>query len=150
MKAKIYYVLLCVFLMACGASEQKQAAKIVIKSFNNQYVSLNADQMLVADQPDVSKAETFEKIDLGNNKIALKATNGKFVCADQSKFSFLYADRDKNGEWETFEITVSENTKTYLKASNGQYISTDQSQKGSLVANRADSQDWEAFIIEQR
>ncbi|MGQ0826825.1 MAG: fascin domain-containing protein [Bacteroidota bacterium] len=147
MKTKIYYVLLSVFLIACG-SQSKPTAKIILKSFNNQYVSLNADQMLVANQINANKAEVFEKIDLGNNKIALKAANGKFVCADQSKYSFLYANRSAKGEWETFEINILDSTKLYLKASNGQYVSTDQSQEGALVASSENAKDWEVFTIE--
>jgi hypothetical protein len=48
--------------------------------------------------------ETFRRIDLGNNEVALQAANGQYVCAENGGGSNLVANRDWILAWETFGI----------------------------------------------
>ncbi len=76
----------------------------------------------------VGTDETFEIIRLGGNKVALKASNGKYVTFDSfySIFDgliyYLHAQSDKIGNKETF-LTESIGDKIRLKASNNLYVS---------------------------
>src|ERR1700756_851826 len=112
MKTKISIALISLlFMMACGTAEQpkegEQAvdnSKIILKAYNDMYVVLNSDSVLVASEADATKAAVFEKIDQGNGKWALKSAAGRFVSDDRGKQNYLIANRTAVGEWEQFDI----------------------------------------------
>ncbi|MCD6192766.1 MAG: caspase family protein [Candidatus Aminicenantes bacterium] len=75
-----------------------------------------------------------EELGAIKGKIALKAHNGFFVCADLGKKAFLVADRSQAREWETFEVIELSAGQIALKASNGKYVGTLSQQDPRLVA----------------
>ena len=80
-------------------------------------------------------------------KIALKACNGKFVCAEGKGEKALIANRDKAANWETFEW-VKKGKKTGLKAKcNGKHVCAEGAGKKALIANRANFDAWETFEV---
>jgi hypothetical protein len=171
-KSVINYFIALIILGACstpttnnpanetnqGDSTKKgQITTIALIGFNGSYVT--SDQgltdkdngVLISNRPTIGDWEKIKMHDLGNNKIALQASNGKFVCADQTNNGYLIANRDAPGEWETFSLIELENQKFALMASNGMYVSADLGRTdkmlGVLVANRAEIHDWEKFTI---
>lgn len=162
MKTKIATLFSLVILMACGSGNQTAPAeqgtevkaaipKFIIKASNNQYLSINPDKsLLTANQPNAALAETFEIIDQGNGKIALRVSTGKYVCADQSKNFNVVADRDYAGAWETFEMIRLDQSKVNFKAFTGKYVCADQGAGGVLMANRDGAADWETFVVEPK
>lgn len=123
---------------------------MALKASNNMYVAINADSLLVADQPDASKAEVFEKVDQGNGKLALKTSKGKFVSDDRGRNNNLVANRVVASEWEQFEIIALGESKVNLKSSTGKMVCADIDMKGVLFANRDQASGWETFILEER
>jgi hypothetical protein len=149
------------FLMACGSSEQKQepaqtettaqSNKYIMKASNMMYVTIGSDQVLVANEPNPTKAETFEKMDLGNGKSALRASTGKYVSDDREKDGQLDVFREEAHEWETFEVIALDNTKVNIKSSRGKYVGADYDKlDGKLAASRDEAHDWEAFDLEPK
>lgn len=159
MKAKITIILAAVFLMACNSSEQKTTEttettptteKFILKASNMQYIGFGANNCLLANEPDPTKAVVFEKISLGNGKYNLKASNGMFVCDDRGKNDSLLADKTNASDWEQFEIVAVDETKVNIKSSAGKFVTADLGSGGVLVSHHDKASDWELFTIEQK
>jgi hypothetical protein len=153
MKTKISIVLISVlFMMACGTSEQQEAPKqesnkMVLKAYNNMYVIIVGDTALIANQPDSTKAEVFEKIDQGNGKWALKTSGGKFITDDGTK---LVANRTEVQAWELFEIIPVEGSQINLKSYTGKIVCVDGGMGARLFSNRDQASTWETLTVEPR
>lgn len=164
MKTALSAIFVSIILMSCGSgdkqgqadkqaegNQQAQAGiKFILKASNSQYITINSDQVLVANEPITTKAEVFEKIDLGNGKCAIKTSNGKFVSADRSNFAKLTANRDNCGEWETFEIIAIDKASINIKTSEGKYVTSDRGKGDILMGDRPNAGDWETFVLEQQ
>lgn len=60
---------------------------------------------LIASKDKIDATETFNLIDLGNNKAGLELiSNGRYVCAENQGASPLVVDRLGIGPWETFIV----------------------------------------------
>ncbi|MDD4650793.1 MAG: C25 family cysteine peptidase [Methanothrix sp.] len=78
-------------------------------------------------------------------KIALRAANGQYVCAENGGGSYLVANRNSVGAWETFQRIDLGNGKVALRAANGQYVCAENGGGTYLVANRNAIGAWETF-----
>lgn len=160
MKIKFGIIVFSIFLMACGSSEQKTDAaagsetaaneKFIIKASNMQYLALGPNNVLIANQADPTKAEVFEKIDIGGGKYNLRASNGKFMCDDRAKSDSVFADKEKASDWEQFEIVALEGAKVNLKSSTGKYVTADLGLGGVIVSVHDQASDWELFELEKK
>ena len=157
MKTKISIAIISILCMfSCGTAEQPKEAevpqsnKMILKASNNMYVAMAGDSTLMANQPDVAKAEVFEKITQENGKVALKTSFGKFVSDDRNGGNKLFANRNAANEWEQFEIITLDGGKINLKSSAGKIVCGDQSLGGLLVANRNQASDWETFTADPK
>ena|ERR1700740_1432191 len=156
MKTKIGIALLpLLFMMACGTAEQSKEAekvesnKIILKGYNDKYVTIVGDTALVASQPDAAKAEVFEKIDQGNGKWALKTSGDKFITDDGGK---LVANRTAVGAWEEFEIIPlgNNNSQINLKSYTGKIVCVDGGMGDRLFSNRDQASTWETITVESK
>lgn len=83
--------------------------------------------------------------------IALIASNGKYVCAEDNGNKALIADRDALASWETFSIIIlprvsqSGNKLVALKAVNQKYVSANG--ENSLIASSSDIGENEIFEL---
>ena len=146
MKTKISLALISIlFLMACGAPEQK----IILKAYNNMYVAAVGDTALIANQPDAAKAQVFIKVDLGEEKWALKTAEGKFVTDDAAKNNFLVINKTEVGDAGRLEIVEVDDTKINIITFNGKAVCADEGLGHRLVANRDVPSTWETFAVEQ-
>ena len=91
----------------------------------------DASGTLVASRTSVGTWETFTVVNLDSGRFALKAFNGKFVCADLDKGGNLIANRDEPGGWETFELVVVDSTRIALRTFGNTYVSVDTTQGAS-------------------
>lgn len=80
-------------------------------------------------------------------QVALRAENGKFVCADLGRDGLLVADRSAKGEWETLTLEPQEGGRFALLASNKKYVSADRERGSILIANRDAVGEWELFEL---
>ena len=95
----------------------------------------------------ISTIRPPQKIINTNIKVAFKAYNGKFVCADKGLNGEIIANRSSIGSWETFEFILLGGNKVALKSSYGKYVSADLGMGGKLFANRDRIGSWEKFEI---
>jgi hypothetical protein len=84
-------------------------------------------------------------------KIALRADNDRYVCAEEGGGSVVRANRDAIGSWETFEV-VGTNTlegapSVALKTDGGFYLCAEAGGGGVLSANRLSIGPWETFTF---
>lgn len=122
--------------------------KIVIKSSNNKYLSIDPENcLLIANQTDSSKAEIFQVITTRIG-MALKASNNKFVCADLSQNGSLIAKSNIASTWEIFQFISSDKNSLHILSLTGKFVCADQSNNNIVVANRNSAQEWETFKIE--
>jgi hypothetical protein len=129
--------------------DKGRPAKIVLKAWNNQYVSLDPGTMaLTANQPDIANAEPFEIVKLANDKSALMTSNGKFISDNQNRNDSVLANRDNVSFGEKFEIISVDDSGITLKSSSGKFVSSDLHMGGLLIANRNEARDWEKFKFE--
>lgn len=83
--------------------------------------------------------------------IALRASNGLYVCADQAEGvqrpGSLFANRETVGEWERFELIKQDSSRYALRASNGRYVSAEREGTFQAVANRDSVGEWELLEV---
>lgn len=120
--------------------------KFIIKADDGNYITLTQDFHLVANQPDSSKAEVFEKVDLGNGLIAIKASNGKFVCDERNENSGLIANREVAQNWETFRI-IGNLKSLNIQSSTGMFVCADHGSNNMVIANKPKASSWETFEL---
>lgn len=147
------------FLMACGTDKSgkddqdtttaSSGDKFILKAANMMYLAVQPDSTLKANQPDPTKAEVFEKVDLGNGKSALKTSKGTYLSDDRGKNSVVDLE-SRPADWESFEIIALDPTKINIKTSASKYMSTDLANGAILKANSSKASDWEIFTIEAK
>jgi hypothetical protein len=128
-------------------TKRAQEAKVKLMTFHETFVSADLDKaaQLIGDRKDAKDWEKFTIVDLGEGKIAIKASNNKYVTvADDGK---LFARALVVQERETFtKVTVNENWIAF-KAYNGKFVVCDKDKKYELAAVRDNVQEWESFNI---
>jgi len=97
-------------------------------------------------------------------KVALKASNGKFVCAEQggdieyvgswpnhaygSYPAPLYANRDSIGPWETFTFETFDDGSITILTNDGYYLTAEEGGDYGISTNRKEANAWEHFFPE--
>ncbi|WP_424530142.1 glycosyl hydrolase family 95 catalytic domain-containing protein [Sphaerisporangium viridialbum] len=116
---------------------------------NNLYVTAPNGSPLIASKSSVGTGEQFERVDLGNGNIALKArSNSQFVSAENAGADALIANRPSAGSWETFQLINNPDGTVSLKAQvNGKYVCADGGGSQPLIANRTAIGPWESFDL---
>ncbi|MEV4110928.1 hypothetical protein [Nonomuraea sp. NPDC049695] len=116
---------------------------------NGRYVTAADGSALVADATSAGAGQRFERVDLGQGNVALKAdVNAMYVCAESAGAQPLIANRTAIGPWETFQLVTNPNGSISLKAqANGQYVCAESAGAQPLIANRAAIGPWEQFDL---
>ncbi|MFC5828310.1 hypothetical protein [Nonomuraea insulae] len=116
---------------------------------NNRFVTAAAGAPLIADGASAGTAQQFERVNLGNNAIALRSRTGnQYVCAEAAGAQPLIANRAAIGPWETFTLVTNANGSISLRAqANNQYVCAEAAGAQPLIANRAAIGLWEQFDI---
>ena len=93
---------------------------------NGKIVSANnSNASIIANKNSIGDWETFELVDLGPDRIALKANNGKYVTLEDKNYDkrfVLEANSSEIGDKETFEIVSENGISVALKAYNENYV----------------------------
>jgi len=135
---------------------------------NNLHLSVKPDQKLRADHQLQGDDETF-RIEILDNVggylcnrtlVAIRASNGQYLCAEGGGSQEIIANRSAVGIWETFtmlKITsgsaptdfITNEDKVAFRASNGQFLCAENAGAANLIANRSSVSDWEIFTIKR-
>jgi hypothetical protein len=85
------------------------------------------------------------------SKIALRAREGQYVCAEDGGGGEVNVTRTERSYWETFElIELSQPNKVYLRSFDGHYLCAESGGGGVVVANRSIPHEWETFELEKK
>jgi alpha-L-fucosidase 2 len=116
---------------------------------NNLYVTAPTGSPLIANKTAIGTSEQFEKVNLGNGNIALRAkSNDQFVAAENAGAAALIANRPTAGSWETFQQINNPDGTISLKATiNNRYVCADGGGAQPLIANRDAIGPWESFDL---
>ncbi|WP_204046326.1 hypothetical protein, partial [Acrocarpospora phusangensis] len=116
---------------------------------NNRFVTAANGAALIANATSAGTAQQFERVNLGNGAIALRArSNNQYVCAEAAGAQPLIANRASVGPWETFALVTNPNGSLSLRAqANNQYVCAEAAGAQALIANRAAIGGWEQFDL---
>ena len=103
--------------------------------------------------PDAADAEVFRVVDAGDGFVALRASNGRCVCADlaRGRGGTLYADRARIGAWEKFKLVPLGSGSFGLLANANNRLVAAESYGTQPLKARTDPGSpggWEAFKLE--
>ena len=101
-----------------------------------------------ADSPTKEEGEFFELSTLPNGFTVIRASNGKYLCAEIAATGDLVANRDKPGEWEQFVLTETSVGCFSFKAANGKYLQVNPDR--ALVANSDMANAMNEFRLEKK
>jgi hypothetical protein len=130
------------------SSKRTEEKKVKIATFHETFVSADLDKggQLFGNRKEAKDWEVFYIEDLGDGKVAIKASNHKYVTV--TKEGKLFARALVVQENETFITVTIQEKWIAFKASNGKYVTCDKDKKFELVANRDNVQEWESFNIQ--
>jgi hypothetical protein len=116
---------------------------------NGRYVTAADGAPLIASGTSVGPGQQFERVDLGNGNIALKAkVSNLYVAAENAGAQALIANRTAAGSWETFQLIGNPDGSTSLRAQvNGNYVCAENGGAEPLIANRTAIGLWEQFDL---
>jgi lysophospholipase L1-like esterase len=116
---------------------------------NSRYVTAANGAPLIATGTSVGPGQQFERVDLGNGNVALKAKiNNMYVSAEDAGAQSLIANRATAGSWETFQLIGNPDGSTSLRAQvNGKYVCAEGGGAQPLIANRTAIGPWEQFEV---
>jgi hypothetical protein len=98
----------------------------------------------LANNPNVLFIDYFDK----KMRIHLKASNGKYICADGVLNNLVVANRDAAQAWETFELQFFEKKQCTILAYNNKYLCAELAQHNEITAIRDKAGAWEIFSLQ--
>lgn len=113
-------------------------SSLVLRGNNTRYITLLGNDLksLAVNENNKSNAEVFQIVDAGNGKVALLASNNKYVTHDGSAIGRIGATANTIGDKEKFIIESLDNSGSFsIKASNGKFVQAAYSSGGVLLAN---------------
>lgn len=123
--------------------------KVNIISCQQTFVSSDLEKgaQLFANKKDAKAWESFIIMPQEDGKIAIKASNNKFVTIN--KEGKLYAKALYPVDAELFELVQTNDGRVAIKAFNGKFISVDINKNYQLNANSASIQNNESFKLQE-
>lgn len=125
------------------ASTSFMAKKANFQSAYGKYLSVQENCTIKAASDVASAYETFDVIEKGEEKIALRAFHGKFVCAESN--GNIIANRNIASTWETFDVIKIAEGMVALRTYHGKYLSAQPD--GTLKASSDEINVQETFSI---
>ena len=114
-----------------------------LRTYDGHYVSIASEGAVVANASEISLLETFQWIELGENKVALKIKDGPYLSMASN--GSIVAQGYEIGKEETFKIVTPTNTTICLMADNGKYLSVEAD--GRLMADGSLETDSASFKL---
>ena len=133
---------------------------------NNKYLSVRkADNALVANQDQFTKASWFEVVEMGNGNLALKAATGKYVSVKgpanyntsakanantkaEPTICSIAADADQPAGPQTLQLQNLDSVHVAIKLYNGNFLQAEKNADSPLFGSPIYSANQGSFIIE--
>jgi hypothetical protein len=148
------FILFCVavfvaslFSMNMEAQNKGDKKIVTLRSFREKYAGIDSkDNKVYAKYGSASKpSQQFKIYELGNDQIALKGSNDKFLT--YTDHNLVSAGKIAIGEREKFTVVKVTEGWFALKASNGTYLSLDPKNEDMLIVGKKTIAEWEAFYM---
>ena len=94
-----------------------------------------------------NKHPVYNRTAINTKTIQLKASNGKYVCADGSLNYIVIANRDTAQGWETFTLLLFEKNECAIVAYNNQFFCAELDLRTEIAATRINIGNWETFSL---
>jgi outer membrane protein OmpA-like peptidoglycan-associated protein len=149
-KLVLFIGIVCVsfFSVQKGTCQLKGDKKIItLKAFCEKYVGIEIkDSKVFAKYGNAKLPNTqFKVYDLGNDQIALKTSNDKYLSYNDD--NQLVASKLMVGEREKFTVVKVSDEWLALKASNGTFVSFDPKKDNQIIVGKKMVAEWESFFI---
>lgn len=100
---------------------------------------------LYADGTGIGDESIFERVEVGENQIALRSLLGGHL---QARPDGLVLSNPAIGEWETFTEVWWPDDRISFKTAHGTFLCAERGGGGPVLANRTAAGDWEKFFYE--
>jgi hypothetical protein len=100
---------------------------------------------LHADGTGIGDESIFERVEVGENRIALRSLLGGYLQAHPDGIVLV---NPAVGEWETFTEVRWPDDRISLKTAHGTFVCAESGGGGQVVTNRVTAGDWEKFFYE--
>ncbi len=111
----------------------------------NESLTAKAKSKKISPESLISKEATL--IYENREMIQLKASNNKFICAEEGVNSVVIANREKANSWETFSLIKFGKNECAIYSHNNYFLSAQIDQQGEITATRTKIDSWEIFTI---
>jgi len=85
---------------------------------------------------------------ISSKPINIKASNGKYLCADASRKYLVIANEENADLWETFTLIMLNNGKCGLASFENKFVSAEVENKNEIIATRTKMNEWETFTLQ--
>jgi GH25 family lysozyme M1 (1,4-beta-N-acetylmuramidase) len=113
---------------------------------NGLYVSAGASP-LIASKTVIGTTEKFAVVVNADASVSLRASNGRYVTAENAGKSALIANRTAIGPWERFDQVALPGRITLRAFANGRFVTAESKGTKPLIANRTAAGAWEQFDL---
>lgn len=129
-------------------SSQSMHTRVALIAVNSKFVTAEegGGGQLIANREDRGPWASFNIVYLGDNRVALRASNGQYVSATGPD-GLLLANRDCIGPTETFLMRRKDQHWITLEANNGKFVCAEGGGGSALIANRNVAAEWETFYM---
>jgi len=144
MDIKFFILATISILMSCAGpapDKHKRAVglwpqKVLLKDYQGRYIRLEGEHnpILIADQKDVTTADTFYLIDLGRKIASLQSMKEQYVSVHLQKGNIAIARQTHIDSWEKLYIERSGNQVVFQSVANLQYLAPDVNNKNIITA----------------
>lgn len=121
---------------------------VALRGHNGQYLRADDTKRLRADGNGITTAEIFTLFTLHDGRVALRGSNGHYVCAENGGGgSWVVVNRDAIGPWECFTLVDTGDGWVSLRDISEHYLCAEDGGGSIVVANRAALGPWEKFVL---
>ncbi|MEZ4448241.1 MAG: AbfB domain-containing protein [Nannocystaceae bacterium] len=119
---------------------------VAIRAQNGQYFRADGGNALRADADGIGATEIFTLFTLHDGRVALRGSNGQYVCAEDGGGHNVVVNRDAIGPWECFTLVEDEGWVS-LRDCKGYYVCAENNGGSDVNSNRNAIGPWEKFVF---
>jgi hypothetical protein len=117
-----------------GPKQRPKANQPAVIRAANLYLSFDSQEIKNVLASDTIKAKKFFLLRLGNDRVAVKTEEGKYLSANMNNNAQITASTVWIADWEQFSLVELPGGKCALKAVNGKFLSVQSTEPHQLIA----------------
>ncbi len=121
--------------------------RLSLKSADGQLLTLNAENIVRATADSATAKAIFTINKIADGRVAIRASNGKYVSAENGGGTYLIANRTEALGWETFSVVHYPGWKISLRSNRGGYVVAVSGGGGAVLATSSTVTENAKFTI---